>query len=94
MTQQLHWMLLFFYFDIHDAERLAADPTVIQITRKEMYLVDDVFRRDLTAKSTNWRVMDWWNINEGNFPNIAKMALKYLAVPALSAAPSERVFPN
>ena len=48
----------------------------------------------LTAESTNWRVnnvMDCWSINEGNFPNIGKMALKYLAVPA-SGAPSERVF--
>ena len=43
-----------------------------------MPLVDDEFRRDLTAKSTNWRfnnVMDWWNINEGNFPKIVKIAL-------------------
>ena len=83
----------FFDFDKHDdAERLATDPTV---TSKEM--VDDEFRRYLTAESTNWRVnnvMDWWSINEGDFPNIAKMSQKYLAVPA-SSAPSERVFfPN
>ena len=56
-------------------------------------MVDDEFRQDLTAKSSIWRVnnvMDWWSINEGN---LAKMALKYLAVPA-SSTPSERVFPN
>ena len=48
MTQQL----LFLDFDKHDdAERLATDPTV---TGTEM--VDDEFRRYLTAESTNWRV--------------------------------------
>ena len=55
-------------------------------------MVDDEFRRDQTAKSSNWRVnnvmdwLQWWSINEGN---LAKMALKYLAVPA-SSTPSER----
>ena len=54
---------------------------------------DERFRQDLTAKSTNWRVnnaIDWCS---RNFPNIAKMTLKYLAVPA-SSTTSERVFPN
>ena len=52
-------------------------------------MVDDEFRRDLTAKSTNWRVnnvmesQEWWNIIEGNFKKM-HMALKYLAVPASS----------
>ena len=46
----------------------------------------------LTAESTNWRVNNVMDcLEQGNFPNIAKTALKYLAVPA-SSAPSERVF--
>ena len=58
-------------------------------------MVDDEFRRDQTAKLHDPligvhvnNVMDWWqwwSINEGN---LAKMALKYLAVPA-SSTPSE-----
>ena len=33
----------------------------------------------------------WWEINSGRFPNIAKMAKKYLGVPGTSVR-SERVF--
>ena len=35
--------------------------------------------------------LDWWRINEKQFPLIAKMAKRYLAIPATSA-PSERVW--
>ena len=33
----------------------------------------------------------WWKMYDGQFPPIAKLARKYLAIPA-SSAPSERVF--
>ena len=33
----------------------------------------------------------WWKMHDGQFPKIAKLARKYLAIPA-SSAPSERVF--
>ena len=42
---------------------------------------------------TNWRVnnvMEWWSEKEEKFPNIAKLAHKYLVIP-VSSAPSERV---
>jgi hypothetical protein len=29
--------------------------------------------------------LDWWRINESNFPYLAKLALKYLSIPATSA---------
>ena len=33
----------------------------------------------------------WWKMHDGQFPPIAKLARKYLAIPT-SSAPSERVF--
>ena len=33
----------------------------------------------------------WWKMHNGQFPTIAKLAQKYLAIPA-SSAPSEQVF--
>ena len=35
--------------------------------------------------------LEWWKMHNTQFPTIAKLALKYLAIPA-SSAPSERVF--
>lgn len=35
--------------------------------------------------------LEWWRKNECNYPHIARMARRYLAVPATSV-PSERVF--
>ena len=35
--------------------------------------------------------MQWWGENEDKFPNVSKLARKYLAIP-VSSAPSERVF--
>ena len=54
----------------------------------------DEFKEYMSLPMTNWRVnnvMEWWSDNEEKFPNIAKLARKYLAIPA-SSAPSERVF--
>ena len=54
----------------------------------------DEFRHYMAVPVTNWRVnnvMQWWGENEEKFPNVSKLARKYLAIPA-SSAPSERVF--
>ena len=56
--------------------------------------IEDEFKRYMLEPQTNWRVndvMQWWSDHEANFPHIALLALKYLAIPA-SSAPSERVF--
>ena len=56
--------------------------------------IEEEFKRYMLESQTNWRVndvMQWWSDHEANFPRIALLALKYLAIPA-SSAPSERVF--
>ena len=35
--------------------------------------------------------LEWWEMHDGQFATIGKLARKYLAIPA-SSAPSERVF--
>ena len=45
--------------------------------------------RSANGKHTN--PLEWWRINEYKYPNVAKLAKKYLCIPATSA-PSERVF--
>lgn len=35
--------------------------------------------------------LDWWRLHQANFPRVAKLAKKYLCIPATSA-PSERAF--
>ena len=75
----------FFDFDLHDMQVLD-DLSLRQLSTKET--VEDEFRRYLQAESINWRsneVMEWWSYNEGNFPTVSKLALKYLAIPASSA---------
>jgi hypothetical protein len=35
--------------------------------------------------------LDWWRVHKDDFPHLANLSIKYLAIPATSA-PSERVF--
>ena len=36
-------------------------------------------------------VVEWWSVNESQYPNLARMAQQYLGCPATSAS-AERVF--
>ena len=42
-----------------------------------------------TGKFSN--PLDWWRVHQSDFPYLAKLSIRYLAIPATSA-PSERVF--
>ena len=56
--------------------------------------IEDEFQRYLKEAEINFRIddpMDWWRKHESYFLQVAKLARKYLAIPA-STAPSERVF--
>ena len=51
--------------------------------------MQDMFKDENMKEFNN--PLDWWRNNENQFPLIAKMAKRYLAIPATSA-PSERVW--
>lgn len=51
--------------------------------------VDDFLRDVPPSLDTN--PADWWKVNAGRFPRLAKLARQYLCIPATSV-PSERVF--
>ena len=54
----------------------------------------DELRQYMAVPLTNWQVnnvMQWWGENKDKFPNVSKLARKYLAIP-VSSAPSEQVF--
>ena len=56
--------------------------------------IEDEYQRYLKEAEINFRKddpMDWWRKHEFCFPHVAKLARKYLAIPA-STAPAERVF--
>ena len=56
--------------------------------------IEDEYQRYLKEAEINFRKddpMEWWRKHEVHFPHVAKLARKYLSIPA-STAPAERVF--
>ena len=49
----------------------------------------DEYLREAVPKEQD--LLDWWSVNERRFPNVAKMAQQFLAVPASSVS-VERLF--
>ena len=60
-------------------------------TGKRNIAVEEVDRYLMSSVSSTDTILGWWKENQKFFPHIAKLAKKYLAIPA-SSVPSERVF--
>ena len=78
------------YFDFQTPTPNRAPPTR-EVIEKELNLY--VLLPVATARpgQKEMEPLKWWQENEQNFPLVAKLARKYLCVPATSS-PSERVF--
>ncbi len=55
------------------------------------YINEFMSYANLPAYSGDLNPLEWWKINETQYPNLAKMARDYLAIPATSV-PSEQSF--
>jgi hypothetical protein len=77
----------------HDEEEIWSIERVTGIIQLEIQLYKAVKGMKLQDPLTGLfgNPLDWWRVNETNFLYIAKLALKYLSIPATSA-PSERAF--
>ncbi|CAB4380427.1 unnamed protein product [Rhizophagus irregularis] len=79
--------------DISQSSDNLEDDLLSHIFKKRKTERDDelksYFREPTISKSTD--VLAWWKVQEANYPNLSKMALDYLAIPATSA-PVERIF--
>jgi hypothetical protein len=71
------------------AKKQRLSPRQAVAAEVKAYLAQEV---DVSAMANKGdAALGWWKVNQGRFPHISKLALKYLAIPA-STAPSERVF--
>ena len=75
------------------AEAAWNQDTVGEIIRAEIVLYKSAKGLKLTDPETRKfaNPLDWWKVHETDYPYLAKLAIKYLSIPATSA-PSERVF--
>ena len=96
-TQNLKENSLFYYnifeiatIEFHDEEEIWSQERVTEIIQLE--IKSNKAAKGMKLLNPLTRVfsnpLDWWRINESNFPYLAKLALKYLSIPATSA-PSE-----
>jgi hypothetical protein len=79
--------------DAADREQIWSRETVTRMIESEILLyraAKGIKLRDPHSELFN-NPLDWWRVHEPDFPYLAKLAIKYLAIPATSA-PSERVF--
>lgn len=64
------------------------DPLLKFQQEVDLYLSDEVKKEDLYVQSST---LGWWAEKERLYPNLARLAKKYLAIPA-SSVPSERIW--
>ena len=53
--------------------------------------IESYFHCPKLAIDSDTSVLEWWKINSINYPNLPRLAKKYLCIPATSD-PSERLF--
>ena len=70
--------------NIEQVLRVSSSSVVSENTEMRRYLEESPIRRHQDP-------LQWWACHEGLFPQLAKLAKKYLGIPATSV-PSERLF--
>lgn len=72
------------------AAAAAAASTTASLTPRDR-LKEEMTDYELLKVEKDADILTWWKVHESNFPLLAKLARKYLAVPATSTE-SERLF--
>ena len=78
--------------DVINTETLSANKTVEERAKMEVQLyMDDHIHSSSQDSDTAVHSLTWWYENKSRYPNLCKLTLYYLCIPATSV-PSEQAF--